>query len=291
MDYKKRLSGMQGEAAEAMSDYKPAGSFAPVPDDDYVCNVKTTLEETRKAPPRLTVVWCFVVADGEFQGRQIWDRTIIEDNKVGLQICRRRVEQLGYEWPEENLGSLQDIVNDITDRCPSITARTRTNDDGEYTNTSVYIREVHDMPSAEEAAQPASEADAAPAEDAPPAEEAAAPEATADDQHKALLDFCASQGLDGITADMSDEDIITGIRDAKITFQGATLTQEEADMLTAVGGEDLVVWKKAVAPAAKAPAAKAPAAKAPAPAAKPVARKAAPPAAAPAKKPVVRGKK
>ena len=147
------------------------------------------------------------------------------------------------------------------------------------------------MPSAEEAAQPASEADAAPAEDAPPAEEAAAPEATADDQHKALLDFCASQGLDGITADMSDEDIITGIRDAKITFQGATLTQEEADMLTAVGGEDLVVWKKAVAPAAKAPAAKAPAAKAPAPAAKPVARKAAPPAAAPAKKPVVRGKK
>src|SRR5271169_3219010 len=109
MSYKERLAAMQDKAKEQLSDYKPGGSFAALPDDDYTMKVTATLDETKKLPARLTIVWQFTVAEGTLEGRQVWDRTIIEDNKIGLQIARGRVESLGYEWPEDELTNLEAI--------------------------------------------------------------------------------------------------------------------------------------------------------------------------------------
>ena len=238
MSYKDRLAKMQAQAKTNMEGYTPGG-FSALPDGDYTMRVKATLEETKKAPPRLTIVWCFVVDEGECAGRQTWDRTIIEDNRVGLQIARGRVEELGYEWPEDDLSTLEDIVDDITDRAPHVTCRLRTKENGEYTNTNVRIREVHDLPNDVPESEEKPETDAAD-ETPEPVED----EAQADTEAAALLDFCASQGIEGVTTDMSKEDIVAGLLEAKMTFEHGTLTQQEVVLLARCGLDSLIIADK-----------------------------------------------
>jgi hypothetical protein len=273
MSFKEKLAKMRDQAAAAEENYRP-GFGQPIPDDDYIFQVKATLDYTKKDPKRLQVIWVFVVTEGDFMGRQVWDWTIIEDNEVGLNICHSRVDDLGYQWPEkeviasEGLVFLEPIIEDITNRCPRVTARVRTKtqkgkDDVERERTSLYIRECHDMPEG----QPAATRDA----EAEQAEASSAAEEAPDNQ--ALLDFCASQGLEGMTTDMTNEQIIQGLKEGGVTFTLATLTQEEVDLLESNGGEDLLIRKVTPPPAKKAaiikkPAAPAPTTKKPAPIAK-----------------------
>jgi hypothetical protein len=239
MSFKARLAKMQAQAEEAAQDYKPGGNFTPIPDDDYLFKVKATLDETQKDPKRIQVTWCFVVAEGEYEGRQVWDRTIIEDNKVGMNICHSRIDDLGYQWPEK-IVDLEPIIEDIMSRCPSVTARVRSKENKEgYMNTRIFIREVHDLPTGEVAA---------PAEETPEESTAAEQEAVAESQpdNQALLDFCASQGLEGMTTEMTNDEIIAGLVEGGVEFSLPTLTQEEIDLLEANGGTDLIRRKAPV---------------------------------------------
>jgi hypothetical protein len=246
MSFKERLASMGQQVDEANSDYSPGGNFAPIPDDDYLAKVKCTLDETKKAPARLQVTWIFVIAEGELEGRQVYDRTIIEDNKVGMQICRQRVEELGYQWPEpDQFENLEAIVENITERAPSITIRTKTSQSEtngkKYDNTRVYIREVHEVPEQteeESQGEETAESDKTEDQETPVGND---PETL----HAALLDFCASQGLDGVSEDMGTKEIIDGMVEGQLTFLGPTLTQEEVDMLTAAGGAGMIQWKTA----------------------------------------------
>ena len=255
MSFKDRLAKMQAQAEEAAQDYKPGGNFTPIPDDDYLFKVKATMDETQKDPKRLQVTWCFVVAEGEYEGRQVWDRTIIEDNKVGLNICHSRIDDLGYQWPEKMV-DLEPIIEDIMSRCPSITGRVRTKiehgkDGVDREKTRLYFREVHDLPTGEVAATV--EAETSTEDTGTP--EAAEPQP--DNDNQALLDFCASQGLEGMTTEMTNEEIIQGLVDGGCTFLLPTLTQEEVDLLESNGGEALIthpavkVTKKTTTPIKK----------------------------------------
>ena len=87
MSFKNKLAQMQENMKSQMADYTPGGNFTPVPDGEYQFRVKAGLDETKKEPARLMVSWCFVVADGEYEGRQVWNNTILEGNKVGAQIA------------------------------------------------------------------------------------------------------------------------------------------------------------------------------------------------------------
>ena len=227
MDFKTRLQGMQDSAAKQMTDYVPGGNFATIPDGEYNCRVKVTLDETKKAPPRLTMVWCFVVDEGDFIGKQVWNRTIIEDNKVGLHIARDIVEQLGYEWPEENLALLVDVVEDITSRGPKVRVNFKTKTDGEYTNTNVRVKEVFDFPKD------------LPVNEVVPDSEPVVEEKDNETLGK-VLDFCASQGIDGVDSSMSVQDIVQGLVEAKLTFKSDTLTDEETALLIEIGAEALI---------------------------------------------------
>lgn len=223
MSFRDRLSAMNKKAKEDLQDYKPGGGFTPIPDGDYLCIVAATLDETNKEPKRLLVKWVFTVTEGEKEGKQVFDRTIIEDNKVGLQICRQRVELLGYTWPE-NMADVEGIVESITDRAPAVTCRFKSKDDGEYTNTRTYFREVHDLFDGEV--------------------ETSAEEKSNDPDQVALLDFCVGQGLDGMDSDASSEAIIKDMQDGKCSFPAATLAKEEIELLTRLGGASMIIGVK-----------------------------------------------
>ena len=250
MDFKTRLKKMQEAAKKQMEGYTPGG-FQAIPDGDYTMRITATLDETKKAPARLQVAWCFTVAEGDNEGTQGWDRTILEDNKVGLQICRQRIEMLGYEWPEDDLASLQDIIEEITNQAPNASVRVKSKPDGEYTNTNYRILEVfgsNDQPAQTEEETTGEETVA----------EETVDEVAADDNQQALLDFCAAQGINGITSDMTVEEIVDGLKEGGITFKKEELSEEELALLEAIEAADLVE-----APAKKTLAKKAPVAKAP----------------------------
>jgi hypothetical protein len=263
MGFRERLVAMQGKAKEQMADYHPGGSYAALPDDQYQFRVKATIEETQKLPKRMQVTWCFVVNEGECEGRQVWDQTIIEDNKVGLGICRDRIEALGYEWPEEDFGMLEDVINDITDRAPRINATTKTKEnDGGYLNTRLNKWEVLDPFAGSEneqdsgneqdsAAEQDSESEQEPEKVEPPKTKGEAfgkkkepePEPAISPELAGLLDFCASQGIDGVTAEMSIGDIIEGLKAGECKFKEEEISAEELELLVSCDGEELIERK------------------------------------------------
>lgn len=288
VDFKKRLKNMQSEAKEQCSDYTPGGTYAALPDDTYNFRVTATLDETKenkakKLPARLVVIWKFTVSEGDYEGRSVFDRTIIEGNKVGLHICRDRIESLGYEWPEEDLEQLEDILDDVVSRAPLITAKTKTKDDGEYVNTRINIIEVLEPFGVEETVDAEGEVEETEpepepeqikkkaslskkkAEPEPEPEPEEVEEAEAEEVAEtlqALLDFCAAQGIDGVTEENTVEEIVTAFTDETdgVQFKADELTEEEIELLTEIGAESCIlkpapakkaVTKKAAAPAKK----------------------------------------
>lgn len=255
MDYRAQLRAIQGQVKKQMANYTPGG-FSVVPDDTYQARVRAVVETTKTPPQRLKVSWGFTVAEGDFSGRQVWDGTIIQDNETGLSICRGRVEVFGYEWPEDDLALLADICEQITAAAPLVTIKLKNVEKDGYNNPRIRITEVLetiDVPEQQ------------PADDAQPeqAPEEAAPETPADagvPDAQALLDFCAAQGIDGVTSDMSSDDIITALKDNKFTFNRTELTEEEAALLTALDAAELIIEpepvkpRKTLAKAAPAPA-------------------------------------
>lgn len=261
MDYRSRLKEMQSTVKKQMANYTPGG-FAAIPDNTYECIVKAVMDHTKKDPVRMMISWCFIVNDGDYIGRQVWDRTIVEDNEVGLNICRSRIEALGFEWPEDDLPTLVDMVEMITEQQPVVTARITTKEKDGYTNTNIRIKDVVKGIEIDESAVTSNAEEQVEQEQAQEqeAEDTPADEDPGTQQKQELLDFCAAQGIEGITEDLEVSDIINALRDNKFTFAQDTLSESEIELLNTLDASDLIevpapkVTKALTKPALKAAA-------------------------------------
>ena len=236
--YTERLKKMQGNMDEQMADYTPGG-FSLIPEGEYTCRVQATLDETKKDPKRLMVVWSFTVAEGNAMGKKVFDRTIIQDNKVGAQICRGRVEDLGYDWPEKVV-DLEKVLEVITGNPPLVEIRvthsaSKGKDGKDYTNTNVRILDVLD-------GQP---------DDQAQAEMVEAEQVTNDDPNlPGLLALCGSYQLSYIDDSMNVAAIVAALRENGATFKEEDLQPEELTLLEEVNAE--FIERKPVPPPAPA---------------------------------------
>ena len=234
-----RLKGLQEQAADAMANYTPGG--VRVPDGIYVGREACEIRESQSSG-KLMNSRSFTVSDGEQAGLNVWDNVVFEGNEVGMQIMRRWVELHGYEWPENDLGLLEQIVNEINEAAPSVRFRVKTikdkNDDTrEYTNVSV-LEILEGKPEAAAEAPAEAEAEA-------PAEEASAEDnAAADDldsmTREQLKKYVASNaelaGAIRITIRMSDDDLKAAIRaalgtEAEAPAETEAQTEDNADLI------------------------------------------------------------
>lgn len=227
---------------ELQEGYIPGGNSQQIPDDDYSLRVKATINETSKAPARIQISFCFVVAEGEYEGVQVWNNCIIEDNKTGAQIARGIIEDLGYTWPADELELLEDIVNDITERSPLIEATVRTKENAQgYMNSKVKINNVLELPEG-------SEGEEVQTNEVPGGEETPGPDAgeEKDLQKQALLDLAASLGIDGFTAENELTDMIEALKACDLKYPKENFTEEELGLVTALDITNLIEEPKKV---------------------------------------------
>jgi hypothetical protein len=219
--YTNRLKQMQKTMDQQMDDYTPGG-FSLLPEGEYTFRVQATLDETKKEPKRLMVVWKFTVAEGDALGKSLFDRTIIEDNKVGAQICRGRLEDLGHEWPEE-ITKLESLLEAVTANPPLVEGRvTHENSTGKdgtkYTNARIRLTNVLEgIPGG----------DAVESMDEPQ-------EAETDSNLSGLLAICDSYQLDYIDDSMDISAIVAALKENGATFKAEDLRPDELAVLEAV---------------------------------------------------------
>jgi hypothetical protein len=241
MSFKSKLKQMQAKMAEMQEGYVPGGNFQPIPDGDYSFRVKATIGETDKAPARLQIAFCFVVAEGELEGRQVWNNCIIEDNKTGAQIARGVIEDLGYDWPAEELEVLEDIVDDITERSPLVEASAKSKENAQgYMNTRLRITNVLELPEGSEDGP--GDADASEINDAEATEQGqdSTEEAIAEAQKQELLDLAASLGIDGFSTENELADMVEALQGCDLSFPRENFNDEEFALLEALAITNLV---------------------------------------------------
>lgn len=241
--YTDRLKRMQGAVTEQMEDYVPGG-FSLLPEGEYAFRVQAILDETKKEPKRLMVTWQFTVAEGDSEGKKLFDRTIIEDNKTGLQICRGRVEDLGFEWPV-SIVNIEAVLEEISANPPLVQARvtheksTNKETGKEYVNARIRVMDIL------ETSAPA------PAEETPAEETPMDPEETPTEQDPdqvALLALCGSFGFADANDGMTSGEIVEALKAADVKFPQKDLQPEELELLERVADE---LIEKPVAPPAR----------------------------------------
>jgi hypothetical protein len=234
--YANRLKQMQKTMTQQMDDYTPGG-FSLLPEGEYTFRVQATLDETKKEPPRIMVVWKFTVAEGDAVGKSVFDRTIIEDNKTGAQICRGRLEDLGHEWPEE-IVKLESLLEAVTANPPLVEGRvtheSSTGKDGtKYTNARIRITNVLDGIPGGDTVTPSEPQ-----------------EAETDSNLSGLLAICGSYQLDYIDDSMDSSAIIAALKENGATFKAEDLQPDELAVLEAVDAT-LIEKPKPVTPTRK----------------------------------------
>jgi len=108
-------------------------SFEPLPEGQYMCRIdKCTLTQSSTGKPMLKMEW--VVIDGEFEGRRIFDNVVISDQtrwkvKQYADLAGitegTAVDTNDFEGVEALLGVFQEERNDgkgITNRIKTMTA-------------------------------------------------------------------------------------------------------------------------------------------------------------------------
>jgi hypothetical protein len=219
--YTDRLNRMQKTMDEQMKDYVPGG-FSILPEGEYSARVQATLDSTKKPPSRLMVTWAFTVAEGDKMGRKVFDRTIIEDNKVGAQICRGRLEDLGHKWPVK-VALLESVLETITANPPLVSVqvsheKSKGDDGKEYTNARIRIIDVMDVQPGEETIPISSQT-------------------IEDPTLSGLLALCGSYQLEYVTDDMDVEAIKIALKEKQVTFKEEDLQPEELAVLESVDPE------------------------------------------------------
>lgn len=243
--FKDRLAKMQDGAAAAMATYTPGG--VTVPDSIYIAKEGAELAESQSSG-NLMITRTFTIAEGEQKGLRIWDHIVMERvvdgermlSDIGIQQARRWVEIHGIDWPEDNLGALEEIVATINDanmlcKIKSKTTKSKTSDDM-YTN--VTVMEMYAEGSEEVAGDS-------------PAKEPAAKEPAADEEAGRTTDeldgmtraelkaFITENELDiRVTIKTSDDDIRAAIREAL----GQATEAEDTTSEEGVPVEDLLAF-------------------------------------------------
>lgn len=252
--YADRLKKMNKKMAEQMSDYVPGKTgFEPVPDGEYQFRVKAVIDEwpakaateTEDAKPaRLYVGFQFIVDSGEQEGRTVFNNCGLE-NKVSAQIARGIIEDLGYEWPGDDLSQLEEIVENITERSPLVTATVKSKpqkNNPEYMNTQVRIQEVLELPEGSDAGEETAEEEP---EDEPAEEATEESNDLADADKTALLDFAASQGIEGFTDEHELSDMVEALKEAGLDpIPADNLSDEEKELLERLELADTLIAKE-----------------------------------------------
>ena len=245
MSYKDRLAKMTKKMAEQQADYTPGG-FQPIPDGTYNFRIKMFIDEWKAKddkPARLYVGVQFIVDGGEHDGRMVNSNCGLEE-KVGSHILRGIIEDLGYEWPADDLGQLEEIVNDITNRAPLVTGTAKTKpqkNNPEYTNTNIRIQDVLELPDGAVASEDNDPTDSLGPDDTFEGKEED-PDAAA---RSALLDYAASQGIDGFTEDHSLSDMVDALKSAELEKVAEdSISDEEKELLKSLDLFDVLVAAK-----------------------------------------------
>lgn len=238
-----RLKAMQDGAKAAMENYSPS-AYTQVPDDIYIAKLTLELGETKQTS-KMRINRRFSIIEGDQTNLSLFDGLVIEDNEVGLHIARRMFESFGYDWPEEDLSQLEAIITEINSTAPVVKIRSKTNEskDGQRTFTNVNINEVLTDYAGESA--PEVDSGATPVEDDTPIEEYNSGEATpvddaaVEETRQGLLVLAASHGIDGVTEDMSSDEIAGVFSGYQFTRE--ELTEDEATLLESIGLADNIV--------------------------------------------------
>ena len=224
-----RLTAMQDGAKAAMENYNPS-AFVEVPDGVYIAKETCELAETKPSDgtePKLKINRRFTILEGERANLSIWDNLVIEDNEVGLQIARRWIEMHGFEWPEENLTQIEEIINQINQTAAVVKIRlkytvSKKDNTRKFPNVTVaQILEDYESSQVQENTddvQAQEEQTAAPDEDA---------------ERTALITFAASQGIDDVNDSMNKDDIAAALAGWK--FDGDEITPDETELLENIG--------------------------------------------------------
>jgi hypothetical protein len=244
--FKNRLTQMQAAANDAMTEYVPGG--LKVPDDIY--NARVQAELTESAAGNLMITRTFTIMEGDYQGLKIWDHIVLEkldddgDQRIpsymGIIQSRRWLESMGIEFPEDDLGQLDEIITQVSDCAPACRIRSKTshskNTDDEYTHVTVlevlYWDEEGEAAYNAGVEQPASEGEQ---EGEPEGEQEGTQEGEPEGEitFENLLTFAASQGIEELDDSMDGETIIATL----LTYQykANEITDEEREMLLAIG--------------------------------------------------------
>ncbi len=80
-----------------------AGGRKPrIPEGNYLAELKeATVGNTKKEPKRPMVLWIFTIAEGKYEGTDIWYRTVLQDNT--LWDLRRTLAALGVKIKDETM--------------------------------------------------------------------------------------------------------------------------------------------------------------------------------------------
>ena len=228
MSYSDRLKKMAKNAQSQMETYNP-NSFGAIPDDTYQMRVTAALGETKKKPERLMITFKFIIAEGDFEGRQNFQNCVIEgESPVGLHIARRTIEELGYTWPENenDYPELENTLNEITDKAPLCTVQVTTGKNGnQYFNIKETEESISDSEENEEIAEPE-----------------VIEETPTDENQMKLIDFCAAQGIEGIENTMTCEEIISAFKENSFTFKSNELTDDEIAMFESLNAKELIEY-------------------------------------------------
>ena len=102
------------------------------PDGDYeVKIISAILEQAKKEPHRLQVLWTMNIIEGDLEGREIQHRSGLEGSEECLDYFQGELETLELELPD-NIGDVGDTLQDAVGLELSVTLATR----NQYQNVS-----------------------------------------------------------------------------------------------------------------------------------------------------------
>jgi hypothetical protein len=235
-----RLKAMQDGVKAAMENYNPS-AYVQVPDGVYIAKETCEFNETKAG--KLRINRRFTIIEGEQTNLSVFDGLVIEDNETGLHIARRWVEQHGYEWPEEDMSSLEGIINEINTTAPTVKIRSKTTEssDGTRTFTNVTVSQILEGYESQQDATDTAIADDANNAD-PNAKSADEQQLAEDDEERqSLLVLAASHGIDDVNDSMSKDDIAAAL--AGWQFNDDEITPDENALLESIGLAGNIVRK------------------------------------------------
>lgn len=250
--FRKRLTKMQDAAADAMQDYTPG--FQHIQDGIYEARITAEIRESSNG--NLMIAQTYTIVGGEYEGQKVWSNLMLEKiddetgeripNYNGIVFSRRWLESMGIEYPEDDLGQLEEIIEQINDCAPACKIKVRTTKskltEDEFQNVNImemldWGEEEGEEESEEEGEEEEEQTDDDDEEEEESEEEEEESEEESEEEgefsSEDVLAFCASQGIETVDDEMELDDIIAEV--LTYQFKENEITEEEKEMLLALG--------------------------------------------------------